>query len=350
MNRQLLDRIFAEKNIDCIVSSAPQTRLWYSNVQTTDGYIIIEKDKAYLFVDSRYIEYCEKYAQNVEVRLLAGKSLKEFFDQKAYKKVAFEKDYIVYDEFDRLLKLINPKTVAFIKGQELRIKKSEAEIKAMEEVISISLKAYEKLVEWIIPGMTEKQIATKLNHLMKTYGAQKESFDEIVASGPNSAEPHHHPTDRRIKSGELLKIDFGALYNGFCADITRTFILGRQNISDKPEQEKILDIVKEAARLGREAVKPGVKASDIDKICRDYIQKQGYGSYFVHSTGHGLGIDVHELPNVSSHSDYVLEEGMIITVEPGIYIPGLGGARIEDDVLVTADGHRVLTRPEEEAM
>ncbi len=246
MNRQLLDRIFAEKNVDCIVSSAPQTRLWYSNVQTTDGYIIIEKDKAYLFVDSRYIEYCEKNAKNVEVRLLAGKSLKEFFDQKGYKKVAFEKDYIVYDEFDRLVKLINPKTIAFIKGQELRIKKSEEEIQAMQEVINISLKAYEKLISWIIPGMTEKQIATKLNHLMKLYGAQKESFDEIVASGPNSAEPHHHPTDRRIRDGELLKIDFGALYKGFSADITRTVILGRQNVSDKPEQEKILEIVKEA--------------------------------------------------------------------------------------------------------
>ena len=139
----------------------------------------------------------------------------------------------------------------------------------------------------------------------------------------------------------MVTIDFGAKYNGYCADITRTFIYEDQG---NAKYKEILDIVEEAARLGREAVKPGVKASEIDSICRSYIKSKGYGDFFVHSTGHGLGIDVHEFPYVSTTSDITLEPGMIITVEPGIYVEGIGGARIEDDVLVTPTGNKVLSR------
>ena len=172
-------------------------------------------------------------------------------------------------------------------------------------------------------------------------GAEKEAFDSIVAFNTSTAEPHHHSSDKQLKKGDMVTIDFGAKYNGYCADITRTFIYEDQG---NAKYKEILDIVEEAARLGREAVKPGVKASEIDSICRSYIKSKGYGDFFVHSTGHGLGIDVHEFPYVSTTSDITLEPGMIITVEPGIYVEGTGGARIEDDVLVTSTGNKVLSR------
>lgn len=344
MNKNRLNKLFLEKNIEAVVSPAPQTRLWYSKVQTTDGWIIIEKNKAYLFVDGRYIEYARNNAKNVEVRLLTQTSLIDFFNEKGYKKIAIEKDYVLYSQYQQILKLVKPTTVGLILGKELRIQKSEEELELMQKTVDISLQAYDELIKWIKPGQTEKEVAAYLNYLLKKHGADKESFDEIVATGANSAEPHHHPTDKKIEVGDLLKIDFGALYKGYSADITRTIIFGgEENVKDKKAVE-ILNIVKEAAKKGRDAVKPGIKASEIDRICREYITEKGYGEYFVHSTGHGLGVDVHELPSVGSKSDYILEPGMIITVEPGIYIEGLGGARIEDDVLVTNNGHYVISR------
>ncbi|WP_406617195.1 M24 family metallopeptidase [Mycoplasmopsis adleri] len=347
MNRSRLDQLFRTKHVDAIVSDAPQTRLWYAGIQTTDGYIIIEKDKAYLFVDGRYIQYCKENAKNVEVCLLEGDSLQQFFNEKHYKSIVLEKDYLIYEQYDKLVNMIKPNIVGWIHSQELRIQKDEEEKEIMQKSIDISLAAYNELMEWVQPGMTEKEVAAYLNYLLKKHGADKESFDEIVATGPNAAEPHHHPTDAKLLEGELLKVDFGALYKGYSADITRTIILGGAPSCKNPEALKILEIVQEAARLGRAAVRPGIKASEIDKICRDYIEQQGYGQYFVHSTGHGLGIDVHELPRVSKFSNYILEPGMVITVEPGIYIPGLGGARIEDDVIVTENGHYVFSRKNE---
>ncbi|AWX70344.1 aminopeptidase P family protein [Mycoplasmopsis anatis] len=347
MNRTKLEQLFKTKEIDAYVSEAPQTRLWYAGVQTTDGVIIIEKNNAYLFVDGRYIEYVSKNAKNVEVKLMVGTTLKDFFKQKQYKHVAFDENYLTKTVENWLNKLINPEKVTWINAQHLRINKSEHELELMQKTVDISLKSYEQLMEWVQPGMTEKEVAAKLNYLLKLNGAEKESFDEIVATGSSSAEPHHHPTDKKLEFGSLLKIDFGALYKGYSADITRTSILGGEKNVKDPKMLEILNIVKEAARLGRASVKPGMKASEVDKVCRDYIESKGYGEYFVHSTGHGLGIDVHELPSVSKISETILEPGMIITVEPGIYIEGLGGARIEDDVLVTETGHYVFSRPNE---
>ncbi|BAW18420.1 Xaa-Pro aminopeptidase [Mycoplasmopsis bovigenitalium] len=351
MNRKYLDKVFAEHKVDAIVSEAFQTRLWYSGVKTTDGYLVIEKDKAYLFVDGRYIEYATNNAKNVEVKLLQGGTLKEFFAQKQYKTVAYEKDYLNIQTLEFLRSIVKSENEVFILGQELRILKSEEEIQKIQKAVDISLKTLWQLKRWITPGFTEKQVAAKLNYLLKLNGSDKESFDEIVATGSSSAEPHHHPTDKPLKAGDLLKIDFGSLYQGYSADITRTFILWDERGNDTPNDPKmkeILDIVHAAAKAGRDAVRPGIKASEIDKICRDYIEKAGYGQYFTHGTGHGLGIDVHELPSVSSKArDYVLEPGMVITVEPGIYIEGLGGARNEDDVLVTETGRFVFSNPDE---
>ncbi|QSF13471.1 aminopeptidase P family protein [Mycoplasma sp. Mirounga ES2805-ORL] len=348
MKIEELNKLFNEQKIDAYVSNAPQTRLWVTGVQTTDGFVVIEKDKVYLFVDSRYIEYCQKNAKNVdEIVLLQGTAMKDFFDKKKYQTVAFEEDYLIHEQAVRLENMINPKKIVWTSGQLMRIAKSDAEIEIMQKAIDISLKSYNELIKWIKEGMTEKEVAARLNYLMKLNGADKESFDEIVAFGPSSAEPHHHPTDRKLKEGDIVKIDFGALYKGYSADITRTTFF---NPNNKPLDKKLEDlhkVVLEAAKAGRDAVKPGIEVGLIDKICRDYITEKGYGDFFLHSTGHGLGIDVHELPYVRTNAKEILKPGNIITVEPGIYIAGLGGSRNEDDVLVTETGRYVFSRPEE---
>ncbi|MGL4342985.1 MAG: aminopeptidase P family protein [Metamycoplasmataceae bacterium] len=343
---QTLNKIFEDNNLDAIISEAPQTRLWYSGISTTDGLLIIEEKKATLFVDSRYIEYAKNNAKNVEIILLEKDSFKKFLLEKNFKNIGFEENYLIFSSLKKFKSILPHATFYPIDGQKLRIQKSEAEIRNIQKAIDISIDAFEKVKTFLIEGVTEKEIAAKFNYLMKRLGAEKESFDEIVAFGPNTAEPHHHPTDRELKNGDIVKMDFGAYYNGYASDVTRTFFFNEQESKPDPKLKEILEIVEEAARLGREAIKPGITASEIDKICRDFITEKGYGNFFLHSTGHGLGIDVHELPSVSFNKDKdcVLKEGMIITIEPGIYIENLGGARIEDDVLVTENGHRVLSR------
>ncbi|MGY6172008.1 aminopeptidase P family protein [Candidatus Mycoplasma pogonae] len=345
MDTKYLDLTFKENKLDAIVTSSPQTRLWYSGVESSDGWIVIEKDKAYLFVDSRYIEYARAKARNVEVLLLSETPLKHFLADKNYKTIGIEGDYEVFNSVKNIETMSPNSKIVSISAQKLRLIKTPEEIAKLQKAIDISLAAYDDLVKTIQPGQTEREIDHKLNYLMKQKGSGKECFSSIVAAAHNSSKPHHHPTDETVKQGELLKIDFGATYEGFGADITRTFIVGGK--ANNPEAEKIYQIVEEAARRGRQAVKPGVTTGEIDKVCRDYIQAQGYGDKFLHSTGHGLGIDVHELPNVSYNNPAVLEPGMVITVEPGIYIEGLGGVRIEDDVLVTETGSITLSRKNE---
>ncbi|AZG68841.1 aminopeptidase P family protein [Mycoplasma struthionis] len=343
MRKEILLQLFADNNLDAIISEDPQTRLWYANVQTSDGYLVIEKEKAHLFVDGRYIEYVTKNARNVEVHLLQKNVLKDFLAKKNYKKVGVEKEYMNLRVYEVLKSYLpNSEFVPFV-GQDLRILKDEEEYSKVQEACIISLQAFEELKKLLVEGMTELEASNKLGYLMRLFGAEKECFDTIVAFGSNAAEPHHHPTSRKLVDGDIVKVDFGAQYQGWASDITRTFFFGKPR---EAELVTILDVVTEAQRLGREAVRRGMTTGEIDKICRDYIESKGYGKFFTHSTGHGVGIDVHELPSVSNGSETVLKEGMIITVEPGIYVENLGGARIEDTILVTANGSKVLSRPE----
>ncbi|AXE60696.1 Xaa-Pro aminopeptidase [[Mycoplasma] phocae] len=341
MLKTKLENIFKETKVNAIISSSPQTRLWYSNVQTSDGYLIIEPEKAYLFVDGRYIEYVTKNAKNVEVHLLEGDSFKTFLAKKNYAKIGVEKEYATLETLDYLESILPKAKQISITAQEMRIVKDEEEIEKIKEACLISLQAFEELKKVLVEGMTELEVSNKLGYLMRLFGAEKESFDTIVAFGSNAAEPHHHPTNRKLNDGDIVKVDFGAQFKGFASDITRTFFFGKPK---EKELVEILEIVTEAQKLGIEAVKPGIQANEIDKICRDFIDNKGYGKLFIHSTGHGVGIDVHEMPGVGRKVEsIILEEGMIITVEPGIYIEGLGGVRMEDTILVTSDGHKILS-------
>ncbi|MGL5590498.1 MAG: M24 family metallopeptidase [Metamycoplasmataceae bacterium] len=345
MNRSILEEFFTQFNLDAIVSKAYQTRLWYSEIMASEGWIVIEKEKATLFVDSRYFEYARKNAKNVDVVLLENESFSNFLKTKNYGKIAIESDYLEVTHYNKIKTFLPNAVIMNIKGQELRMLKSSEEVAKIQKAINISLEAYDKLQPFIVEGVSELEIDNKLNYLMKRLGADKESFDSIVAFGSNSAMPHHHPTERTLKDGDIVKIDFGSYYKGYACDITRTMIY-KKSESTQVDQRlvEILKIVEEAARRGREAVRPGISSKEIDNICRKYITEMGYGNNFIHSTGHGLGIDIHELPMVSAKMPMILEPGMVITVEPGIYIENLGGARIEDDVLVTESGHLVLSR------
>lgn len=354
MNKSILNRAFKNYSFDALISESPQTRRWFTGIATTDGWLIIEPSKATLFVDGRYFDYAKNNAKNVEVKLMSSqKELKSFFEKKSFKKVAVESDYLSLSSRSLIKKLtgVNTSDIISIKGQEIRIIKTKDEIDCLQKAVDISLEAFEKVKKYLKIGITEKEIDHKLNYIMKRLGADKEGFDNIIAFGKNTAEPHHHPTNTILKDGDIVTIDFGAMYNGYIADITRTFIFNAKNDKTNSQTDKklleILNVVEEAAKLGRNAVKSGVSAASIDKVCRDYIESKGYSKYFVHSTGHGIGLDVHEFPRVSKSDETILEEGMVITIEPGIYIEGIGGARIEDDVVVTEKGKKVLSRLEE---
>ncbi len=221
----------------------------------------------------------------------------------------------------------------------LRLKKDADEIAAMRKAITITETALEATVSQVQPGMTERQIVNLLRNAMGAAGSEGNAFDPIVLGGPNSALPHGTPTDRAVREGEPLLFDFGAIHKAYLADITRTFFVGEPDA----ELRQIYEIVLRANEAGIRAAAPGVPAQDVDRAARKVIADAGYGEYFIHRTGHGLGLDGHEAPYIREGNAQLLEPGMVFTVEPGIYIPGKGGVRIEDDVLVTANGVDVLT-------
>ncbi|MEM8857352.1 MAG: Xaa-Pro peptidase family protein [Chloroflexota bacterium] len=221
----------------------------------------------------------------------------------------------------------------------LRLAKDDDEIKNLQKAIDIAEEAMSELIPQIKIGMTEKQIAGMLSQLMIEKGSEGNPFGPIVSSGSNAASPHAVPTDRPIQQGELMIIDWGAIVNDYPSDITRTFAVGE--VSD--ELKKIYGVVKAANEAGLAVVSPNNTCSDVDEAARETIDSAGYGEYFIHRTGHGLGLEIHEEPSMITGNSNVLIEGMTFTVEPGVYIPNVVGVRIEDDVLVTQDGHRILT-------
>ncbi len=221
----------------------------------------------------------------------------------------------------------------------LRLYKDQDEIAAMREAIRISEKALDSMLPTVHPGMTERQIANLLLNAMSEGGGDGNAFEPIVLTGPNTAQPHGSPGDRTLRDGELLLFDFGTTRHGYPADITRTFAVGKFD----PELARIYDIVLAANQAGISAARPGATAQDVDHAAREVIAKAGYGDYFLHRTGHGLGLDVHEPPYIRDGNSQVLEPGMVFTVEPGIYLQGRGGVRIEDNVVITASGADVLT-------
>lgn len=253
-------------------------------------------------------------------------------------RIAVEGGYLTIAAYERLQEQFPKLQFTAITGviEDLRIHKSEAEFNALREVAEIAHTAFSDMCAAgvIRAGVSERDIAADLEYRMRLAGSLKPSFDTIVASGPNSALPHYDAGDRIIKPGDLITIDFGASANGYNSDTTRTVAVGEPSA----QLREIYEVVLRAQRAGCEAAVAGTALRDVDKVCRDIITEAGYGEFFVHSTGHGVGLDVHEAPAAATTGQGILEPGHTLTIEPGIYIPEVGGVRIEDTLLITADG------------
>ncbi|WP_209476591.1 M24 family metallopeptidase [Thermococcus stetteri] len=227
--------------------------------------------------------------------------------------------------------------------RELRMRKDGEELRLMQKAAEVADRVFEEILSWDIVGMTEKELALKIELRIREL-SDGISFEPIVASGENGANPHHAPGDRKIRKGDMVILDYGAKWKGYCSDITRTIAIGKPN-------EKLVEIyetVREAQENAFQRVREGIKAREVDRAARETIEKAGYGEYFTHRTGHGLGLDVHEEPYIGPDGEVVLERGMTFTIEPGIYVPGLGGVRIEDDVVVVGDKGERLTKADRE--
>jgi len=316
----------------------------------SDGALVLGKDKGWFLTDSRYTTQASLEVSGagvVEYRV-KSEGIAALLDAERVKKVGFEAEQTTVS-FLKALEEALPEVEWLPVGSELddlRIIKSADEMQLLAESAAIASQALLGALDSIRPGVPERDIALALEFAMKRGGADEKSFDFIVASGPRGALPHGKASEKLIRAGELVTIDFGAVYRGYHSDETVTISVGAPD----SRQKEIYSIVKDAHDKALEAVKPGISLKELDGIARGFIEEKGYSNYFGHGLGHGVGLEVHEKPTVSFRSEQIAVEGMVFTIEPGIYIPDWGGVRIEDTVVVTQDGCRTLTKVSKELM
>lgn len=317
---------------------------YFTGFPHSEGYLLITRDNSYLLVDFRYIEAAENTVKSSKVVIFSNAfdTVNELISANNIGEILLESDKITVSTFKSMQSSLNAdlNDSDLFSGtiQQLRIVKSSDEIEKLKAAQNIAEKAYLEVLNIVKPGITERQIALELEYLMKKNGAEKIAFDLITVTGKKTSLPHGVPGDVEVKDGDFVTFDIGAVYEGYHSDMTRTVAVG--NVSD--EQREIYNIVLKAHLAGLEAVKAGVSGFDVDKVCRDIIKDAGYGDFFGHGTGHGVGLEIHEEPRVSPKGSTILKPGMIITVEPGIYLPDKFGVRIEDTVLVTEDGYETF--------
>lgn len=338
-------------NTEAVLISSEVNRLYFTGFPASDGFLVITKNDTVFFTDSRYIEAAENKVKvcRCEQFLSVTDTLEPYFRKNGIKKLYTESDNMTVTMLKRLKKLLPGCTVtADIRVEniigDLRSIKSEKEIENIVKAQSIAEEAFAYILNFIKPGKTEKEISLALDYYMLSHGAEGLSFETIAVSGKNSSLPHGVPGDKIIEKGDFITIDYGAIYRGYHSDMTRTVIVGKPTA----EQKKVYETVLEAQKASLSVIKEGITGFEGDKAARDVIERAGYGKFFGHGTGHGVGVEIHELPNVSPRSQAILKSGNIVTVEPGIYLPGQFGVRIEDMVLVEKNTNRNLTKAPKE--
>ncbi|MBM7607136.1 Xaa-Pro aminopeptidase [Lysinibacillus composti] len=335
-------------NIDGLLITNEFNRRYMTDFTGTAGVAIVSKDDAVFITDFRYTEQAKKQVKDFRIVQQEGVLAKEVAkqtEQMGIKTIGFEKDTMTYGMFETYKSLLKADLIP-VSGviEKIRLIKTEQEINIIKVACEIADHAFTHILGFIKPGLTELEVSNELEFFMRKQGATASSFDTIVASGVRSALPHGVATDKVIEKGDLVTLDFGALYNGYVSDITRTVAVGEPS----DQLKEMYDIVLQSQLLAVEQVGPGMTGIQADSIARDYLTSKGYGEAFGHSTGHGIGLEVHEGPALSFRSDTLLQPNMVVTVEPGIYLPGIGGVRIEDDIVITETGNEKLTHSKKE--
>ena len=331
--------------VDALLLTSVYNRLYAAQYRVAEGVAVVTREGAYYFTDSRYIEAAEKNLKGFTVRMThPGSSeierINEVIGEHTIKKLGFEENDMTYGDYLRYNEALHAVLVPMqAKIDAFRATKEPWEIELMRKAQAITDQTFSELCKIIQAGMTEKELEAELLYRLYKHGAEGPSFDPIVVSGPNTSLPHGVPGERKLDFGDFITMDFGCIYGGYCSDMTRTVALGF--VSE--EMDKVYKTVLKAQLAGIAATKAGVAGRDIDGAARKVIADAGYGDYFGHGYGHSLGILIHEAPNANTRNDQPMPAGAVGSAEPGIYLPGKFGVRIEDVTIITEEGCEDIT-------
>lgn len=344
----MLDKLISSipSKVDGVLVISEVNRRYFTSFPSSDGILLATRKGSVFLTDSRYIEEAMDVVKCCEVAELkkVSEQLPELCGRFGVKTLMVESDRLTVSELKAYRKMLKGVLLTTVGTDrlidELRSIKSEYELQSIVKAQRIAEKAYEHILGFIKEGVTEKEIALELDFFMLKNGAEAISFETIAISGANTSKPHGVPTDKKVRSGDFITMDYGAVVNGYHSDMTRTIAVGEVS----SEQVKVYETVLEAQLRALATLKEGIKGSEADAAARDYIKEKGYGDFFRHSTGHGVGLEIHEKPNLSPKNDKKLQSGNIVTIEPGIYIPGKFGVRIEDMAIITKSNCENLTK------
>lgn len=333
-----------EISCDVFISTYRTHRRYLTGFTGTAGLVWISHDSQILITDFRYTEQAGEQSPGWEIvvqQTTMEDAVAQLVDKYKVRRIAFESEYVTVDQLAKWQEQFAE--VEFVPTKhwvaELRKVKTPDEIEKIAAAAQIAVQALTDVIPKIRPGVSERDLAFELEYTMRTMGAEAVSFDPIVGSGPRGAQPHAIPGERPVQIGDFIVIDMGCVYQGYCSDLTRTFVVGQPDA----KHLEIYNTVLEAQLAALKALKPGMSGKEVDSVAREIIKAAGYDRNFGHGLGHGVGLEIHEAPRLSQFNEEPLAPGMVVTVEPGIYLPGWGGVRIEDLVVVTDTGCRILT-------
>ncbi len=331
---------------ECLLITSHENRKYLTTFPSSAGYLVLGRNGSCFFTDSRYIEAASEKINVCPVKLFRDfkEDVSTYISEHGYTKIHIEAERTTVSQLNTLTKELKLSKICADGNLDrsisrLREVKSAEEISKIRKAQLIAEKAFDEILKFIKVGVSEIEIATRLENIMRINGSEGFAFDTIAISGKNTSKPHGVPTDNKVRQGDFITMDYGAVYDGYRSDMTRTVAAGEINT----KQAEVYNVVLKAQETSLKMLKAGVKCADADKAARDVIKNAGYGEFFGHSTGHGVGIEIHETPNLAPKSKAILEAGNIVTVEPGIYLPDEFGVRIEDFVVITENGYENLT-------
>ncbi|MCM1133549.1 MAG: aminopeptidase P family protein [Ruminococcus flavefaciens] len=343
------DKLFNElpSDIDCVLITSDVNRRYFTGMKSSDGTVIAFRDKAYLIIDFRYIEKARASVTSAEVieQTSHYNQLDSLIREHSARNIAIESQSMTVSELNSLkrhfseIEIIDTDLLSNAINS-LRMVKDDYEISCIQKAQEIAELAFDGILDFIKEGVTEREIAMELERIMAVNGSEGVSFETIVLSGANTSMPHGVPSDKPVKNGEFILMDYGAVYNGYHSDMTRTVCLGEPT----DEMREVYNLVLQAQETAINSARSGMTGRELDLIARSIIEEAGYGDYFGHSLGHGVGLEIHEKPNASERNSHKLNENAVVTIEPGIYIEGKFGVRIEDFVVLHKNGCINLTK------